>query len=187
MRTITTLCQATLNIRKATPGDVDFVLKAEADPENARGITFWDRRAHLEAIQSQAVAYLVIETCEGGRPVGFMIVCGLDDPNNCLELRRIIITEKRCGFGRAALQAVTRIAFEHLGAHRFWLDAFTDNEPAWRLYESEGFVREGVLRDTHRGEQGYRSLIILSILAPEYEARKQQGIVNCERSIANCQ
>ena len=163
--------QGRVCIRQATPQDLDFVLAAEAVPENARGITVWDRQAHLAAIENRAVAYLLIETRGDRRPVGFMIVCGLDDPNECLELKRIIITEKRCGFGRAALQAAKRIAFENFGAHRLWLDAFTDNEPAWRLYESEGFVREGVLRDTHRMGQGYRSLIILSILAPEYQAR----------------
>lgn len=157
--------------RRALKADVGFVLAAEAVPENAQGITPWDRTRHLRMIEDRSVAFLIVEAKT--LPVGFMVFCGLDSPTQSIELRRIVITEKGQGYGRAALQLAKRLAFEEFGAHRFWLDVFTDNHRAEQLYESEGFVREGVLRDSYRVEGHYKSVVILSMLAPEYRTSQR--------------
>ncbi|MDH3670077.1 MAG: GNAT family N-acetyltransferase [Gammaproteobacteria bacterium] len=116
-------------------------------------------------------AFLIVEAKT--LPVGFMVFCGLDSPAQSIELRRIVISEKDQGYGRAALQLAKRLAFDEFSAHRFWLDVFTDNRRAEQSYESEGFVREGVLRDSYRVEGQYKSVVILSMLAPEYLASQR--------------
>ena len=45
---------------------------------------------------------------------------------------------------------------------------FDDNAVAIKLYESEGFVCEGTLRDSFVSEGGYRSQRIYAMLENEY-------------------
>ena len=157
-----------IQFRPAVEADVEFVLGAEAIPENSEGILPWSREQHLLAMVDPDVAYWIIEAKPDSHLVGFMIFRGLRNQDKSIELKRILITEKGCGFGREALQLAKEIAFTKFEAHRFWLDVFTENQHAHRLYESEGFVREGLLRECHKAEQNYKSLIILSILESEY-------------------
>lgn len=70
-----------------------------------------------------------------------------------------------------------QICFEILGFHRLWLDVYDDNERAIKLYESEGFVKEGILRDNIRTESGYRSQRIYSMLENEYTAFRVPGVL----------
>lgn len=161
-------------IRPALEGDVEFILKAESDPENAEGILPWSREQHLLAIADPDIEYWMIEADSASRVAGFMIFRGLGNQDKSIELKRILITEKGCGFGREALQLAKQIAFDVFGAHRFWLDVFTGNQVAQRLYESEGFVVEGLLRECHKVAGKYKSLIILSILEHEYRRRGER-------------
>ena len=62
------------------------------------------------------------------------------------------------------------MAFRDLGAHRFWLDVKSANVRALTLYRSEGFVEEGRLRESVRNGAGWDSLIVMSLLEPEYRA-----------------
>jgi RimJ/RimL family protein N-acetyltransferase len=62
------------------------------------------------------------------------------------------------------------MAFRDLGAHRFWLDVKSLNERALALYRSEGFVEEGRLRESVRTDNGFDSLVVMSMLEPEYAA-----------------
>lgn len=61
--------------------------------------------------------------------------------------------------------------FEKLRAHRLWLDVKEHNRTARLLYESIGFVVEGVLRDCIQVQQTYESLVIMGILEHEYSRR----------------
>jgi RimJ/RimL family protein N-acetyltransferase len=80
------------------------------------------------------------------------------------------------------------MAFRDLRAHRFWLDVKQLNTRALALYQSEGFVEEGRLRESVRvvidgvgpdgaagGVAGYDSLIVMSMLDREYAARVALG------------
>ena len=56
----------------------------------------------------------------------------------------------------------------------------SDNTRALALYESEGFVVEGRLRESVRvttdGADGYDSLVVMSLLDREYQARRALGL-----------
>jgi RimJ/RimL family protein N-acetyltransferase len=75
------------------------------------------------------------------------------------------------------VRLLKRIAFRDLGAHRFWLDVKLLNTRALALYQSEGFVEEGRLRESVRivGADGYDSLVVMSLLDREYQARVALG------------
>ena len=60
------------------------------------------------------------------------------------------------------------LSFQELGAHRLWLDVKPHNERARALYRSEGFVEEGTLRDALYYNGRFESLVVMSILRPEW-------------------
>lgn len=97
-----------------------------------------------------------------------MIIFGLLNNNKALEFRRITINEKGLGFGREAIRLLKHLCFEKLGFHRLWLDVYDDNDRAIKLYESEGFIKEGTLRDNIKTKTGFRSQRIYSMLENEY-------------------
>ena len=72
------------------------------------------------------------------------------------------------------------MAFRDLHAHRFWLDVKLLNTRAQTLYRSEGFVEEGRLRESVRltgdAADGYDSLVVMSLLDREYQARVALGL-----------
>ena len=88
----------------------------------------------------------------------------------------MVVQTKGQGTGRAALRVLKRIAFDDLGAHRFWLDVKALNTRAAGLYETEGFVTEGRLRDAVRvgalTASGFDSLVVMAMLQPEFAARR---------------
>jgi len=155
-------------LRPTMDADLDFVLAAESAPENAPFILQWPRGRHAAAIRSPAAAHRVVEDARGGPPVGYVILLGVGEPDRSIEFRRLVVTEKGCGYGRAAVRAIKRLAFEGLGAHRLWLDVKEFNQRARRLYESEGFTPEGLLRECYLGERGFESVYVLSVLEGEY-------------------
>ncbi len=106
--------------------------------------------------------------------VGYIIVAGLRDPHACVELRRIVIGPKGRGFGREALRWVVRQAFTEWNAHRLWLDVKENNHAARALYESEGFVNEGIRRECLHVDGRFESLVVMSMLRQEY-ARMTAG------------
>jgi diamine N-acetyltransferase len=71
-------------------------------------------------------------------------------------------------YGRAAVRAIKRHAFETLAAHRLWFDVKEHNTRARAVYEKEGFCYEGTLRECQKGPDGFESLVVMSVLEHEY-------------------
>lgn len=90
-----------------------------------------------------------------------------------IEFKRLVVTRKGAGYGRAAVRLVKRAAFERQNAHRLWLDVLDFNVRARRLYETEGFVVEGTRRDCLRRGDRYVSAVIMSMLESEYRSERQ--------------
>ncbi len=157
---------ARLRLRATGPGDLDYVLGAEQHPDNREWLLAWSPAQHRAALADPALRHLLAEAA--GAPVGFAILAGLDSPHRSIECRRVVVTEKGRGLGRALLREVMALAFGELGAHRLWLDTQTRNARALALYESEGFRREGVLRECWRENDAWQSLVVLSLLEGEY-------------------
>jgi RimJ/RimL family protein N-acetyltransferase len=154
--------------------DLDFVISVEQDPLNRPFITPWDRPQHEGAIRFPDSRHFIVEAGEGYASVGFVILQGCRNPHRSIELKRMVLrpdTQGR-GIGRDCIRWLARMAFRDLGAHRFWLDVKALNVRAQALYLSEGFVEEGRLRESVRTEDGYDSLIVMSMLAQEYAARR---------------
>jgi diamine N-acetyltransferase len=155
-----------ITLRRTEELDLDYVLSAEHSPENRAYVTQWLREKHLAVLTDPDIAHLIVEA---EKRVGYIILAGLQDPNETIELRRIVITKKGFGYGKAALQQVKQQAFEQYQAHRLWLDVKEHNHRAQALYKSAGFMLEGTLRQCLKTENGhYESLLLMSILREEY-------------------
>ena len=158
-----------VRLRPTGEDDLDFVLREEGDEENRPFIGRWPRDRHLRALADEDVEHLISED-GGGVPVGYAILTGIGDPGRIVCLKRLMVAEKGRGYGRAVLRLVKERAFGELGAHRLWLDVKEGNARARGLYESEGFVREGVLRDSLWTGEVHETLVVMSILESEYRA-----------------
>src|SRR3569832_796796 len=111
--------KARVRLRPTMTSDLDFVVSLEEDRENSELITPWERTQHEAAIRFPDFRHFIIEGGEGLDAVGFVILIGCRSQHHSLELKRMVIQDKRQGYGRAALRIAKKIAFDDLGAHRF--------------------------------------------------------------------
>lgn len=156
-----------LSLFPTTPEDLDIILAMETSPENATYIFQWKRNQHAAAISDTNIAHLKIVL--GNKIVGYLILIGLTNPDQSINFRRIVIEEKGYGYGRQAIGLVKDMVFNKFKAHRLWLDVMAHNERAYALYLSEGFIFEGVLRESYKQEGRFIDLKIMSILEQEYK------------------
>lgn len=152
--------------------DLDWVVSVEQDVANRPFITPWERIQHEGALRIPDTRHFIVEV-DGATPrAGFVILQGLRNPHRSIELKRIVLQPKGQGLGRVCVRLLLRMAFDDLQAHRFWLDVKLTNARAAALYRSEGFVEEGRLRESVRTDDGYDSLVVMSMLESEYRARR---------------
>ncbi|MBK1813236.1 GNAT family N-acetyltransferase [Clostridium sp. YIM B02505] len=155
-------------LRNTKESDLDFVVNSERNPENAKYIGQWTKEQHKDSLFQEDILHLIVEEKATNKPIGYVILAGITNKNKSIEFRRIVISSKGKGLGRETLKLVKKVAFENLHAHRLWLDVRYKNQRAQRLYKSEGFVEEGILRECILYDQNYESLIVMSILKNEY-------------------
>jgi diamine N-acetyltransferase len=155
--------------------DLEFVLSLERDPENLPYITPWEGIQHEAAIRFPDFRHFIIETGPDLEAGGFLILIGCRNQHHSIELKRMVVRDKNQGFGRAALRVVKKTAFDDLGAHRLWLDIKKRNTRARSLYDSEGFQKEGELRDAVKVQGGFDSLVVMSMLQGEFSQRREHA------------
>jgi diamine N-acetyltransferase len=165
-----------LRLRPTMLSDLDYVVSVERDAHNLPFITPWDRTQHEGAVRIPDFRHFIIEAGPAGDRDGFVILQGCRNPHGSIELKRLVLQSKGRGLGRRCVRLLKQMAFRDLHAHRFWLDVKALNTRAQRLYASEGFVEEGRLRESVRVAAGYDTLIVMSLLDREYEARVALGL-----------
>ncbi|MDT8998949.1 GNAT family protein [Paucibacter sp. APW11] len=174
-----------VHLRPTMLSDLDYVVSVEQDGANRPFITPWERTQHEGALRFPDSRHFIVElarTPNGDAAferAGYVILQGCRNPNGSVELKRIVLQPKGLGLGRRCVRLLKQLAFTQLHAHRFWLDVKGLNTRALALYLSEGFVEEGRLRESVRvtgeGADGYDSLIVMSMLDREYQARVALG------------
>jgi len=147
--------------------DIDKII--EFEKLNAQYVHQYSKDKHITLLNDNDCLHLSIKRLDNDELIGHMIIFGLSNHNKVLEFRRLTINEKGLGFGRDAIRLLKKLCFEKLEFHRLWLDVYDDNDKAINLYESEGFVKEGTLRDNIKTDNGYRSQRIYSMIENEYK------------------
>jgi diamine N-acetyltransferase len=157
-----------ISLRPTKVADLDVVINMERDTDNAGFIRQWSANKHKSAISDDSMTHLIIESVSDKKILGYIILLGLEDPDGNVEFKRIVVEEKGKGYGRKAVRLVKKFAFEKQNCHRLWLEVMENNQRAYKLYESEGFIPGGVHRESLKQGDKYISLKVMSILAKEY-------------------
>jgi RimJ/RimL family protein N-acetyltransferase len=152
--------------------DLNQVLEIERDKANQGFVYQWSEEQHREAINSEDWMHMLIIKKDSQKVIGYILLEGITSEHETIELTRITIKEKGKGYGRKAIKMIKKLCFEGFGCHRLWLDVYDENKGAIHLYETEGFVYEGTLRECKKHENTYHSMRIMSMLKNEYVAQK---------------
>lgn len=150
--------------------DIPFIMETEQEQENAKYVGQWSYEQHVIALHHNDILHLVIKDANE-QGIGYAIIKGLKNNNDSIELMRIAITKKGCGYGKTALSLIKKWCFEIKFAHRLWLDVREHNIRALHVYETQGFIREGTLRECVKVENEYQSLTVMSILSQDYREK----------------
>ncbi|QLE78581.1 GNAT family N-acetyltransferase [Francisella sp. Scap27] len=166
-----------IQIRNANRDDIKFILELEGDPENSLYIGQWDYKQHILALESEDIKYFIIQN-DLSQKCGYAILTDLQNNNNSIHIKRIAIDplKNNKGYGKKAFKLILDWIFENTQAHRVWLDVKDFNARAIHIYQSNGFVIEGTLRDCEFSnlKKEYESFYIMSILRREYEELKYE-------------
>ena len=160
-----------LRLRRANITDLNYIMTLQAASDNRKFIVPFDEDYHREIINSDGSEKLdvIIEEIDTGQAVGYFMLRELDSP--CAEFTHVIVEKKGVGYGREALNLLLKWTFEIKKFHRVWIDCKEYNSIALHLYESSGFIREGVLREIILTDGVYENLIVLGMIEREYFAR----------------
>ncbi|SDP66693.1 GNAT family N-acetyltransferase [Selenomonas ruminantium] len=166
-----------LRLRRADTADLDYIIDLEYAKDNIPYIVPFDREFH-ESVMTKGEASLdvIVEEIATGEKVGYFLVAGLKTDAKEMEWTHVIIGKKGLGYGHEAMKLIKKWCFTVKKFHRAWLDCKDYNERALHLYESEGMVREGLIRETILTNGVYENLVILGILDREYAARQEAGL-----------
>ncbi|MCJ7688334.1 MAG: GNAT family N-acetyltransferase [Clostridiaceae bacterium] len=156
-----------LYILDATEEDIETIIKLESHEDNRKFVWIGTFEEHKAEINDEKHLLYVFKRKEDNLIVGFALI-RLDSKSEIFELRRIAISEKGIGYGKEALSALFKYAFEDLKSNRFWLDVYPDNAIGIKLYEGMGMHCDGVLRQNYKSERGYLDQKIYSMLKSEY-------------------
>ena len=158
-----------LRLRRANLDDLDYIMKLQAAPENLKFIVPFGEDYHREIFTCADKLDIIVEEIATGERVGYFMLRELDTP--CAEFTHVIIEKKGVGYGREALNLLIKWTFETKCFHRIWIDCKDYNSVALHLYESSGFVREGLLREILLTNGVYENLIVFGMLDREYFSR----------------
>ena len=153
-------------IARAAEADIPFILETERLPGYEAFIGRSDEAVHRARMENPRCAHFIAR--HGERPVGFAILRDWGSADGVTSLMRIAMTEPGQGNGRAFLRRLIDLVFTETTCHRFWLGQFPDNARARHVYQSLGFVAEGVARGSVFLFGRHHDELILSILRPEW-------------------
>lgn len=118
---------------------------------------------------------LAIEEKDSGDFIGFIHLQDIDWINGVSELGISIGDKKKHnkGFAGEAVALILAHAFNVFNLRRVWVRVVAFNAPALQLFESSGFVKEGVLRQHIFLDGRPHDLVLMGILNTEFIPQKK--------------
>lgn len=157
------------------------------DPEVTRGLSLYLPMSSLDeekwfdglAARDPHEKPLAIEMKDGDswRLIGNSGVFDIEWTNRSAELG-IMIGEKSVwnqGYGTEVMTLLLRHCFETLNLNRVYLRVYSENVRARRSYVKAGFVEEGCMRQAVYKHGHYDDVVLMSVLASEWAARRKEG------------
>jgi len=163
-----------LRLRRTNETDLPYIMALQFAPENLKFIVPFDEDYQREVIKSNDAEKMsiIVEEIDTDTRAGYFLLRKLDSPS--AEFTHVIIGRKGLGYGREALKLLLKWTFETKKFHRVWIDCKEYNSTALHLYESLGFVREGLLREYLLTDGVYENLVVLGLLDREHFAGREE-------------
>jgi RimJ/RimL family protein N-acetyltransferase len=152
--------------------DADFARHYDSGPVRPRA----DWSDWLKEIrEDKNSVYFAIRRLDTSEMIGIVDVGGIQWTHRTAFIGLAIgdPANRRQGYGRAAMQLVTRYAFHELNLRRLCLTVFSYNTPAITLYESLGWVHEGTYREHLVRDGQVYDMLLYGLLAREWETTQQ--------------
>ena len=168
-----------MRLRRLEEKDAEGMLEWMQDPEIQKDFRFNAGKKDMKSVM-HFIQHADIQLIDG-KDIHYAIADEDDEYLGTISLKDINLTDKKGeyaislrrkaqgrGIATEATREILRLAFEEYGLERVYLNVFSDNDRAIRLYERVGFVYEGAFRKHLflRGE--YRTLKWYGILKNEY-------------------
>jgi len=124
-------------------------------------------------------AWYAVVTVDGDHVIGEAGLLRIFEPWRTTDMT-VIIAEKNArgkGYGREVGQILLDFAFNYIGLHRVAVGVVGFHDEGLKYWEGLGFQREGILRDGYFLDGAFHDFVMLSILAPEWQAglKEQQA------------
>lgn len=184
-------------LRRHVAANVAAFRRWYADPEVARLARYQDspmredevnRFFQLRALGPESLTMAIHERSTG-RLIGTCAFSQMDGDNGS-AMYHITIGEKDAwghGYGTEATRLMVEHAFGTLGLHRIALSVFEFNERAIRAYARVGFLTEGRAREAVWRDGRWWDELSMSLLAPEWAARRRGGVAGPARRASSRQ
>ena len=167
-----------ISLRRPEPDDVPALYTQKNDPDVSahlggfsRGYAVSDIRDWVETRRTHPDDLVwVIADSSSNACLGHAGLYRIDHRVRSAELAIMIGAKDRWGrgIGTSVTTAVLGYGFHWLNLNRIQLTVLATNSRAMRLYESVGFRREGVLRESQYQDGCYVSVVLMSVLRSEF-------------------
>jgi RimJ/RimL family protein N-acetyltransferase len=162
-----------LKLRKAGQRDLPYLSElafhSSVEPFLAPGArdrlpSLVELRADDEGVQGMYVIQLERE------PVGGLALQLVSEHSRICSLSGLMVNPemRHGGIGSAAVRLACRLAFNEHGLHRVQAEVYGDNVASQRLFESVGFIREGIRRRAYWRREQWLDGVLYGILADEF-------------------
>ncbi len=111
-------------------------------------------------------SYLIFIAFDGKTPIGYGQINHIDYHNYSCEVGFCVAPEfQGRGYGKILTKRIINYSIKELKMHRIYLEVFTTNKKAIKLYEKIGFKKEGVLKDKVFKNGKFHNVLLMSIIA----------------------
>lgn len=168
-----------VELRPHTRASLDPLLRWKNDTEIQRlsgdethAFTRAEAAATLERWMrpGDGIVHLAIGLAGRAEPIGFLHLALIERAHRRCRLG-IVIGEKDLwgrGYGHLAAAGAVEHAFDVLGLDRITAEVFADNPRSVRMFESLGFVREGVMRESVQRDGRRVDELVFGLLRREW-------------------
>jgi len=178
-----------IELRDLQPDDVSILYRWRQEPDVDRWLferpplQFEDHKRWFDHFigDPDRVGWIILQD---GAPCGFLNLIGLTSTQRRAEWKWYIgeADARGRGAGRAAQALGLDRAFADKGLQKVWSEVHAANDAALKAQAAAGFRREGYLR-RHSFKGGvFRDVVLLAILAEEWEARREGILRNLASS-----
>ena len=159
-----------VTLRRAGAGDIPYLaelaLDSSVEPFLAPGAG--DRLPSLVEVGGDgAEGMYVIEL--GGERVGGLALQLVSEHSRICSLSGLMVDPemRHGGIASAAVRLACRLAFDEHDLHRIQAEVYGDNVASQRLFESVGFVREGMRRRAYWRREQWLDGVLYGIVADD--------------------